>query len=148
MEQSATFLGEGPYQLGEATSGVSALASDRRAGIGTGTYDIDGGTTIARSPEYALPSNASRIGMQYYFAHRSNTTSDDRFTVTVISGNSRTLVFSVIGTPTDRPAAWGPGSFDVSPWAGQNIQLEFAAGDEGTASLIEVAIDDLSLTVQ
>ncbi len=134
------------YQLGDTPSGSGALSTGRLGGSSVGTHDIDNGLTTIRSPQLTIPADATSVTFQHYFAYLDNATEDDLFTTTVIDQNgNRTTVYSLRGSPSLRPANWLEASFDGSPWAGQTIQIEFAAGDLGSASLIEAAVDDLTV---
>ncbi|MEM7275908.1 MAG: putative Ig domain-containing protein, partial [Actinomycetota bacterium] len=145
LEASPTSNGT-RLQLGSTPSGSGALATDRRAGSSTGTYDIDGGVTTVRSPAIAVPADATTLTFQHYFAHLDNATADDVFRAWIVAGNgSRSQVFAKSGNGAVVAAAWREASIDVSPWAGTTIRLEFEASDNAGGSLVEAAVDDVAI---
>ncbi|MFF5230508.1 M14 family metallopeptidase [Dactylosporangium sp. NPDC000521] len=137
----------GPKQLGDAVSGDNDLVTGRRAGTAAGSYDVDGGTTGARSPSIALPAAGPlTLAWSWYFAHGANASAADHFKISVVRNGSKTAVFTRTGAAADRDAAWAEGSADLTPYAGKTIQLLIEATDAAGASLIEAAVDDVKIT--
>ncbi|MGH1492320.1 MAG: putative Ig domain-containing protein [Acidimicrobiales bacterium] len=144
--QASPSNGGRTYQLGNTPSGSSALSTGRLGGSSVGTHDIDNGVTTIRSPQLTLPADATAVTFQHYFAYLDNATDADFFTTTIIDQNgNRTIGYSQEGSSSLKPANWAEASFDATPWAGQTIRIEFAAADNGSASLIEAAVDDLTI---
>jgi hypothetical protein len=56
---------------------------------------------------------------------------------------TRTLVLEELGAPDDDDAAWASARIPLTAWAGQAIRIVVGAADEGAASLVEAAIDDV-----
>src|SRR5437773_1255070 len=136
----------GPKQLGTTVSGVNALVTGRLAGSSAGTHDIDGGVTSIRSPVIALPSTGDlTLSFSYYFAHASNSSSADFLRVRIVGGTT-TTVFEQRGAATDRNAVWGTASVSLNSFAGQIISILIEAADAGSPSLVEAAIDDVTIT--
>src|SRR5213596_1436964 len=136
----------GPKQLGTTVSGVNALVTGRLAGSSAGTHDIDGGVTSIRSPVIALPSTGDlTLSFSYYFAHASNSSSADFLRVRIV-GSTTTTVFEQRGAATDRDAVWGTASVSLNSFAGQIISILIEAADAGSPSLVEAAIDDVTIT--
>src|SRR5437867_2917757 len=136
----------GPKQLGTTVSGVNALVTGRQAGSSAGTHDIDGGVTSIRSPVIALPSTGDlTLSFSYYFAHASNSSSADFLRVRIVGGTT-TTVFEQRGAATDRDAVWGTASVSLNSFAGQIISILIEAADAGSPSLVEAAIDDVTIT--
>ncbi|PYN71289.1 MAG: hypothetical protein DMD93_00570, partial [Candidatus Rokuibacteriota bacterium] len=136
----------GPKQLGTTVSGVNALVTGRLAGSSAGTHDIDGGVTSIRSPVIALPSTGDlTLSFSYYFAHASNSSSADFLRVRIVGGTT-TTVFEQRGAATDRDAVWGTASVSLNSFAGQIISILIEAADAGSPSLVEAAIDDVTIT--
>jgi hypothetical protein len=135
----------GPKQLGTAVSGVNALVTGPLAGSSAGTHDIDGGVTSIRSPAIALPSTGTlTLAFSYYLAHGSNSSSADFLRVRII-GSTTTTVFEMRGAGTDTDAVWRTTSVSLNPFAGQSIWILIEAADAGVPSLVEAAIDDVTI---
>ena len=137
----------GSRQLNNTTSGSNALVTGLAAGSGVGSFDIDNGETSVLSPEISIPAGARNLSFNYYFSYSSNASSSDYFRVSVITGSSQSTVLSETGTNSNRSASWTPYSTNISAYAGQNIRLLIAASDAGSPSLVEAAVDDITLTV-
>ncbi|WLR43430.1 choice-of-anchor J domain-containing protein [Bacillus carboniphilus] len=118
------------------------------SGFSVGSYDIDGGYTKATSPAIELPDDSSlTLSFSYYFSHYSNSSSDDYFKVSVIDSNGNsTTVFEELGASSDQDASWSDKSVDLSSFAGQTINLQIEAADEGSGSLVEAAFDDVVIS--
>ena len=138
----------GAKQLGATTSGTNDLVTGRLAGASAGANDLDGGVSTMLSPPIALPSSGTlTLAFRHYLAHGSNATSADFLRVFVV-GTTTTQVFQRLGAATDVDAVWGTASANISAFAGQTIRIRIEAADAGTASLVEAAIDDVTITRQ
>jgi subtilisin family serine protease len=138
----------GPKQLGNTTSGVNALVTGRLAGANASANDVDGGVTSIRSPQIALPANATlTLGFRYYLAHHDTSSTADFLRVRVVGANTAT-VFEKRGAAADVDAAWASATVSLTPFAGQTIQIVVEAADVATASLLEAAVDDLRIDRQ
>ena len=116
------------------------------AGSSVGSYDIDNGVTLIRSPNITLPGGGSlTLSFQYYLSHYSNGTSADFLRVTVVGATSTTM-FEELASGDYDEAAWASFSTSLDAFAGQTIYLLIEAADAGSGSLIEAAIDDVSIT--
>ena len=134
------------YQLGTTASGSYDLVTEGSAGSSVGAYDIDNGVTSIRSPDITLPSGGGlTLSFQYYLAHYSNGTSDDYLRVTVV-GSTSTTVFEELASGDTDAAAWANFSTSLDAFAGQTVYLLVEAADGGSGSLIEAAVDDVSIT--
>jgi hypothetical protein len=137
----------GPKQLGTTTSGTNDLVTARLAGASAGENDVDGGTTSIRSPAVTLPASGTlTLSFSWYLGHGSNASSADVFRVSVVHGGVTTVVFTQLGAASDRDAAWATGSANLTPYAGQNVQVLVEAADASTASLVEAGVDDVRIT--
>lgn len=136
----------GPKQL-TAYAGSNDLVTGRLAGLGAGSYDIDGGVTSARSPAIALPADATlTLSMAWYFAHGSNSSSADYFRIRIEHSGGTSTLFNVTGSGTDRDAVWAVAELDLSAYAGQTVRILVEAADAGGASLVEAAVDEVTIT--
>jgi carboxypeptidase T len=136
----------GPKQL-TAYAGSNDLVTGRLAGLGAGSYDIDGGVTSARSPAIALPADGTlTLSLAWYFAHGSNSSSADYFRIRIEHNGGTSTLFNVTGSATDRDAVWAVADLDLSAYAGQTIRILVEAADAGSASLVEAAIDEVTIT--
>ncbi|GAA0906520.1 M28 family peptidase [Virgisporangium aurantiacum] len=140
-----TSSGTTTTQLDATVSGVNALVTGAAAGASAGANDLDGGTTTVQSPTIALPAGATlRLSFQYYLAHLNNASSADFVRVRVV-GSTSTTVLTVTGAASNRSAAWTSSSVDISAFAGQTVRVVVEAADAGTASLVEAAVDDVTI---
>lgn len=136
----------GPKQLGTTVSGTYDLVTGAAAGSDAGSYDLDGGVTSIRSPNITLPASGDiTLALSYYLAHGNNASSDDYFRVKVVGASTATLL-EVRGKKSDVDAVWKPFSASLNAFAGQTVYLLIEAADLGRASLVEAAVDDLSIT--
>jgi hypothetical protein len=137
----------GTKQLGTTVSGTNDLVTARLAGSSAGVNDIDGGTTSIRSPSITLPASGTlTLTFSYYLAHGSNSSSADFFRVSVVHSGGTTQLLNVAGAATDRDGAWTGGTANLSPYAGQSVQLLIQAADASGASLVEAGVDDVRIT--
>ena len=134
-------------QLSNTTSGSNALVTGLAAGSGVGSFDIDNGETSVLSPVISLPAGARNLSFNYYFSHSSNSSSSDYFRVSILTGSTQGTILSESGAGTTQAASWRAFSTDVSAFAGQSIRLLIAASDAGSPSLVEAAVDDITLTI-
>ncbi|MDP5275666.1 M14 family metallopeptidase [Chengkuizengella axinellae] len=137
----------GPKQLGTTTSGSFGLVTGASAGSSVGANDIDNGNTTIRSPEITLPADGNlSLSFYSYFSHYSNATNADYFSVSVILENgSGDTLFEELGAGVDQDASWSYQTLDLSPYAGQTIQIQFEAADASGGSLVEAGVDDLKI---
>jgi len=134
------------YQLDTTASGSYDLVTGPLAGSSVGSYDIDGGLTSIRSPDIALPTGQSlTLSFKYYLAHLTNATSDDFLRVKVV-GSTTATVLEELGSGDYDEAVWADFSTSLDSFAGQTIYLLIEAADGGSGSLVEAAIDDVSIT--
>ena len=136
------------YQLANAATGALALVTGRFAGSATGAYDLDGGTTTVRSPDFDLPAGGTyAVRFHYYFAHTAASDSRDFLRVELVrSDGTRARLFQEVGTPRDDRAAWATGNVAVpAAFAGTTAYLLISAADGGPANIVEAAVDDVSV---
>jgi choice-of-anchor B domain-containing protein len=137
----------GSKQLGNTVSGTNDLVTGRLAGSSAGVHDIDGGITSIRSPLINLPATGNlQLSFSYYLAHGSNATNADFFRIRIVSGTTTTTVFERLGSATDVDAAWASQTASLNSFAGQSVHILIETADAGTASLVEAALDDVSIT--
>jgi carboxypeptidase T len=130
----------GPKQLGTTVSGSYDLVTGPLAGSSAGSYDIDGGVTSIRSPNFTLPAGKTlTLTLKYYLAHGNNSSSADYLRVKVV-GLTTSTVLQELG------AANFSGS--LNSFAGQTVYLLVEAADASGASLVEAAVDDVLIVAQ
>ncbi|WBB56092.1 M14 family zinc carboxypeptidase [Verrucosispora sp. WMMD573] len=128
-------------------AGSNDLVTGRLAGSGAGDYDIDGGATSARSPAVALPSSGTlTLSLAWYLAHGSNASSADYFRVSVVHNGGTTALLTQSGAASNRNGAWTVSNLNLTPYAGQSIRILVEAADTSTASLVEAAVDNVTIT--
>ncbi len=108
----------GPKQLGTTVSGVNDLVTGRLAGASAGAGDIDGGVTSIQSPPITLPSGASSLSFNYYFAHGTNSSADDFLRVRIVGTTTSTVFQETGGTENDN-AVWAQTTVSLGAHAGQ-----------------------------
>ena len=145
IAQATTY--NGAKQL-TAASGSNNLVTGRLAGTSAGSYDIDGGVTSIRSPNITLPqSNNIALSFAYYFAHWSNSGSDDYLRVSVVGQTGSQIVLEELGAANNDDASWQTFNGNLNAFSGQTVYLLIQSADSGTSSLVEAAIDDVVITV-
>jgi carboxypeptidase T len=123
-------------------SGRYAYVTGAAAGAVANSNDLDGTTTM-RSVPIELPAEPGDLSFRYVFAHGPSS-SDDGIKVFVEDGTAtRTLVWSIEGTPRTVAASWVRAAVPLTPWAGQSIRVVIQATDGAANSLVEVLIDDI-----
>jgi subtilisin family serine protease len=136
-------------QRGACAGGASCLVTGLSAGTSVGDNDVDNGTTSVQSPPVALPASGTlTLGFSYYFAHLNNSSSADFFRVSIVGGGGTTLVFQELGAATTDAAAFTTQSVNISSFAGQTVRILVQAADASTGSLVEAAIDNVTITQQ
>jgi carboxypeptidase T len=136
----------GRKQLGSTASGSIALVTGLPGGGSAGAYDVDGTTTIA-SRAVTLPDPVGPLSFRYYFSHSNTSSADDYLRVVIedLDADTRTVVFEEHGSRRDDDAVWTGQWVSLDAFAGKRIRLVFVARDEGAASLVEAAIDDVRI---
>jgi subtilisin family serine protease len=135
-------------QLGTCAGGSNCLVTGLSGG-GVGDNDIDNGTTSIQSPAIALPASGTlTLGFSYYFAHLNNSSSADFFRVSVVGPGGATQVFQELGSAATDAAAYSTQSVNISSFAGQSIRILIQAADASTGSLVEAAVDNVTITQQ
>jgi carboxypeptidase T len=135
-------------QLGTTTSGSVDLVTGHLAGTSVNSYDVDGGTTSVRSPDFTLDSGgAYAVRFRYYFSHSAVSDARDELRVKVVrdDGTQATLLLES-GRPRDDVAAWATATVAIpASFVGSTSHLLISASDGGPAGTIEAGIDDVSV---
>ncbi len=135
---------QGPKQLDITTSETQNLVTGHFAGSNASKHDVDKLTSII-SPAIQLPVGQDiLLSFNYYFAHASNATSDDYFKVQVI-GDTTLTVLEIRANKTDVDAVWQNAQINLNTFSGQLVMIRFEASDGAKDSLVEAAVDDLSI---
>ncbi|SIQ66188.1 M14 family metallopeptidase [Micromonospora avicenniae] len=128
-------------------AGSNDLVTGRLAGSAAGDYDLDGGVTSARSPAVALPSSGTlTLSLAWYLAHGSNSSSADYLRVSVVHNGGTTTLFNQAGAATNRNGSWAMANLNLTPYAGQSVRILVQAADASGASLVEAAVDNVTIT--
>ncbi|HEX5596267.1 MAG TPA: M14 family zinc carboxypeptidase [Micromonosporaceae bacterium] len=128
-------------------AGSNDLVTGPLAGTDAGSYDVDGGVTSARSPAISLPAGKTiNLSLAWYFAHGSNSSSADYFRIRIVHNGGTTTLFNQAGAATNRNASWAIANLNLTPYAGQSVRILVEAADLSTASLVEAAIDNVTIT--
>jgi hypothetical protein len=139
---------EGPKQLARVASGRHAFVTGLRSLGCASCNDLDGGITSLRSPAIALPAGTAPVlSLRASLAHSAASGPEDGLSVSVLHAGRRTAVATLPGAPHDRDAAWGRLTADLRAWSGETIRIELRAADTGTPSLVEVAVDQIVVSI-
>ncbi|MFN0137212.1 MAG: M14 family metallopeptidase [Phycisphaerae bacterium] len=131
-------------------AGNKCFVTDGNAGISLGENDVDNGRTTLTSPEYDLTGGTDPIVR--YWRWFSNTTGNapnaDVFIVQMsVNGGAWTTVETVGPTGPQANGGWFEHTFrvrDINPTLGLT-RLRFIADDGGESSVVEAAVDDLTI---
>ncbi|WP_435204359.1 M14 family metallopeptidase [Micromonospora sp. bgisy143] len=128
-------------------AGSNDLVTGRLAGSAAGDYDVDGGVTSARSPAVTLPSSGTlTLSLAWYLAHGSNASSADYLRVSVVHNGGTTALLTQAGAASNRNGSWAVANLNLSPYAGQSVRILVEAADASGASLVEAAVDNITIT--
>jgi carboxypeptidase T len=144
---SATWK-NGARQLGTTTSGSVDLVTGRLAGATADSYDVDGGTTSVRSPDFSLAAGgAYAVRLRYYFSHDSRSDNRDELRLRIVRDDGATAtLFHEVGSARDDVAAWATRTFAIpAAFIGSTSHLLISASDRGPRNLIEAGVDDVSV---
>jgi hypothetical protein len=133
-------------QPASTPSGRSALVSGLPAGSSASSYDLDGRTTV-RSPVITLPAGAGqRLTFRWFMAHSPSSSPADYLRAIIETADgTRTVVWEQRGAATLVAGRWGTASVLMDPWADTTVRILFQAADAGSASTIEVGVDDVRI---
>ncbi|TNH30005.1 zinc carboxypeptidase [Micromonospora orduensis] len=128
-------------------AGSNDLVTGPLAGSAAGDYDVDGGVTSARSPAVTLPSSGTlTLSLAWYLAHGSNASSADYLRVSVVHNGGTTGLLTQAGAATNRNGSWAVANLNLTPYAGQSVRILVEAADASGASLVEAAVDNVTIT--
>jgi hypothetical protein len=131
-----------------ALSPTFDLVTAAAAGSSVGANDVDGGVTSIVSPAITLPAGGTvTLSFASYLAHLNNATSADFLRVTVV-GNTSVVVLNRLGASVNRAGAWTTTTADITALSGQTVRILVEAADNGSGSLIEAGVDDVTIIRQ
>lgn len=145
----ATSDGGVPMQLGRCYGGTGCMVTGRLAGADARANDVDGGTTSITSPVVRLPNDPTgtfTLEAHWYHAHGTDSTAADELKIRVLTVGSTTpsTVWRSFGTlPWD--GRWGVSGQSLAPWAGRDIRIVVEVTDTAADSLVEAALDDVTI---
>lgn len=134
-------------QAGSTPSGAPGLFTGLVAGAESGANDVDGGAAVVISRPVQLSALAEQVSLSfdYYFTYLSNSTSADYFRVSVVDGSGSQQLLEIQGRSRHHGLSWRSAEFDLSSYAGQQVQIMIEVADDGAGSLIEAGVDALIL---
>jgi hypothetical protein len=145
----ATSSGGVVTQAGACAGGTNCLVTGLTAGASAGVNDVDGGVTSIQSPAITLPSSGTlTLSFAYYLAHLNNSSSADFFRVSIAGSSTSGQVFQELGSASNDAASFATQSVNISSFAGQTIRILIEAADASTGSLVEAAVDNVTITQQ
>ncbi|MCE2029967.1 extracellular metalloproteinase [Sessilibacter corallicola] len=129
-------------QVGGANSGINAIftATNTSAGVN----DVDGGTCIAESPSYSVPSN-STLSVAYFHGQRdSGGDAGDFFRLEVSTDGGVSFQTLASNGDTTSNAAWQTATRTIPGGSDVIIRTQCSDGTAG-GDLVECGIDDVSI---
>lgn len=119
-------------------------------GATTGSHDVDGGkTTLTSAPLDATGLAQPYIGYWRWYSNNQGAAQDDTFVVQVSGGfgGPWVTVETVGPTGPETGGGWFKHQFRVTDFvaATSQVRLRFVASDTGADSIVEAAVDDLSV---
>jgi hypothetical protein len=163
----STAAGTGIWTRGDPVGTAAQPEDDHTPGAGVncwftgqgdvggqvGAHDVDGGYTTLVSPAYDLSTLAdARISYwRWYSNGAGNAPYSDVFRVDVSTDNGGTWLNAETIGPASSPdtnpgwrfASWSLSGLGLAPTSG--VRLRFTADDAGSGSIVEAAIDDLTI---
>ncbi|MET8353707.1 MULTISPECIES: M14 family zinc carboxypeptidase [unclassified Micromonospora] len=128
-------------------AGANDLVTGRLAGSAAGDHDVDGGVTSARSPAVTLPSTGTlTLSLAWYLAHGSNASSADYLRVSVVHNGGTTALLTQAGAASNRNGSWAVANLNLTPYAGQSVRILIEVADASGASLVEAAVDNVTIS--
>ncbi|NUQ68866.1 MAG: choice-of-anchor B family protein [Phycisphaerales bacterium] len=132
--------------------GVNCWVTGRLAGSSAGAHDVDGGYTTLMSPVMNLGTAGSetRIGYWRWYSNSAGSTPNTDIFRVDLSNDAGTNWASVEVVGPSGPGTSGGWLYhefrvaDILPLTSQ-MRLRFIAEDAGAGSLVEAALDDLSV---
>ena len=140
-------------QPGSAFSGSLCFVTGAAAGAGLGTFDIDEGDTTLVTPAIDI-AGVENPEISYYRWYSNNTGQSpnaDIFVVEISVDGGPWLPVETVGpTGSGTVGGWINHAFDLGAVAGtttaSDFRLRFNASDLGGGSIVEAAIDDISVS--
>ncbi len=154
MDPEGTYVSGTPVQAEDDHSvapGAKCWVTDGLAGGSAGQRDVDGGKTTLTSPPFSATGENAIISYWRWYSNDEGATVDDVFEAFVSNnGGGDWQPVETLG-PVDPEASggWFCHEFlatDVAP-PSVDMRLRFVASDYGGSSLVEAAIDDVTVTV-
>ncbi len=138
----------GIKQIASAVSGRAVLVTGRKTRGCASCNDVDEGQTTVRSPSIDLPaSQPATLRLRYSLAHSDKATPQDGLRVALIADGVRTVLFHDPAAAVDRDGEWRRLKLDLSAWSGRQVRVQIEAFDMAEPSLLEVAVDDVRVTL-
>jgi choice-of-anchor B domain-containing protein len=132
--------------------GTDCWVTDGLAGSGLGDRDVDNGKTTLMSPQIDMDGLVDpRISYwRWYSNDQGGSPNADTFLIDISDddGSSWTNVEAIGPGGPDTSGGWIFHELRVNDFASltSTVRLRFVASDEGSGSIVEAAIDDLSVT--
>jgi hypothetical protein len=134
-----------------AEPGTHCWVTDGRAGGSAGDWDVDGGSTSLTSPQLTVLGEEALISYWRWYSNDEGPYTDDVFEVLISNnGGADWEVVETVGADgAGYSEGWVYHEFLVGDFVAPSAEtmLRFVASDHGQISLVEAAVDDLTVTV-
>jgi zinc carboxypeptidase/carboxypeptidase activation peptide len=134
--------------------GTDCWVTDGRAGTGIGALDVDGGATTLVSPAFDASEPWEIIGGEAYLTYHRWYSNDQggspaADSMPILISNDGGQTWTQLEDVTENAGRWVAKTFKVSNFVAPtaDMRVRFVARDDGAGSIVEAAIDDITLEV-
>ncbi len=132
--------------------GVACWVTDGAAGASAGANDVDGGSTSLLSPLFGEGGSDAKISYWRWYSNSAGANpGEDTLVVSLSNDGGQSWVIAEVVGPSgpQTEGGWFLGQFSVSDFMipTSSMMLKFVASDLSGGSLVEAAIDDVTVTV-
>ncbi len=134
--------------------GTDCWVTDGRAGTSAGTYDVDGGATTLVSPTFDATEPWDLIAGQAYLTYHRWYSNDQGASprtdsMPILISNDGGQTWTQLEDVTENARQWVKKTFAIANFLTptDNMLLRFVARDDAPGSIVEAAIDDITLEV-
>ncbi|MBC8277645.1 MAG: hypothetical protein H8E46_05390 [FCB group bacterium] len=127
---------------------ICFVTGNAEIGASGGTNDVDGGRTTLLSPVYDFSGlSQPLVSYWYWYTNSEGLNPNQDYWVVEVSNNAGGSWTTVVNTLESTPATWANHQFWLQEYVTptSQVQIRFIASDEGSGSLVEACVDDISI---